>query len=139
MAKNQAKEDNWAYNIHNLIFMIKSDGLVTSDEAQALMQTCQRDILDLMPSSQQTLTELAWDAVSADSTTITGVQLPSLYSHMLDAYTFQNIEANVGHVREAMSRHCAELTFGTKWSLVKHLCSGISICPFPVFFRTTKN
>lgn len=122
MAKNQAKEDNWAYNIHNLIFMIKSDGLVTSDEAQALMQTCQRDILDLMPSSQQTLTELAWDAVSADSTTITGVQLPSLYSHMLDAYTFQNIEANVGHVREAMSRHCAELTFGTKLSLVKHLC-----------------
>merc|ERR1719228_144759 len=74
MAKVQAKEENWAYNIHNLIFMIRNDGLVTSDEAQVLMQACQRDILELMPTNQSTLTELAWETVSADSITITGIQ-----------------------------------------------------------------
>ena len=122
MAKVQAKEENWAYNIHNLIFMIKSDGLVTSDEAQVLMQACQRDILELMPTDQSTLTELAWETLSADSTTITGIQLPSLYANMLDAFTFQNIEANVNQVHEAMSKHSTELAYGTKISMVKHLC-----------------
>ena len=122
MAKVQAKEENWAYNIHNLIFMIRNDGLVTSDEAQVLMKACQRDILDLMPVSSQILTELAWETVSADSTTITGIQLPSLYANMLDAFTFQNIDANINQVREAMSEHCSEIAYGTKNSMVKHLC-----------------
>lgn len=122
MAKVQAKEENWAYNIHNLIFMIRNDGLVTSDEAQVLMQACQRDILDLMPAAGQILTELAWETVSADSTTITGIQLPSLYANMLDAFTFQKIEADVNLVHEAMSKHCSETAYGTKMALVKHLC-----------------
>jgi len=122
MAKVQAKEENWAYNIHNLIFMIRNDGLVTSDEAQVLMQACQRDILDLMPAAGQILTELAWETVSADSTTITGIQLPSLYANMLDAFTFQKIEADVNLVHEAMSKHCSEIAYGTKMAMVKHLC-----------------
>ena len=122
LAKVQAKEDNWAYNIHNLIFMIRNDGLVTSDEALVLMQACQRDILDLMPTSQQILTELAWETISADSTTITGIQLPSLYAAYLEAATFQNVEADLNQVHEAMSKHCTEIAFGTKMSMVKHLC-----------------
>jgi len=122
MAKVQAKEENWAFNIHNLIFMIRNDGLVTSEEAQVLMQACQRDILDLMPASSQILTELAWETVSADATTMTGIQLPSLFANMLDAFTFQNIDANINQVHEVMSKHCSEISYGTKMSMVKHLC-----------------
>ena len=119
MAKVQAKEENWSYNIHSLIFMIRNDGLVTSEEAQVLLQACQRDILDLMPTSSQILTELAWESVSADSTAMTGIQLPSLYANMLDAFTFQNIDANINQVREALFEYCNEISFGTKMSMVK--------------------
>ena len=58
----------WAWQIQSLVFMISMEGnygRTSLEEATYLMRACQADILDLFPSEQKILTELAWDSVKS--------------------------------------------------------------------------
>ena len=64
----------WAWQIQTLAFMLHSDqargqaegrtkASATNSEAMTLMGACQMDILDLFPTDQKLLTEIAWDCI----------------------------------------------------------------------------
>ena len=58
----------WAWQIQSLVFMISMEGnygRTSLEEATYLLRACQADILDLFPSEQKILTELAWDSVKS--------------------------------------------------------------------------
>ena len=63
-----SKQECWAWQIQSLAFMISMEGnygRTTPTEATNLMKACQADIIDLFPSEQKILTEIAWDSVKA--------------------------------------------------------------------------
>ena len=62
------KQECWAWQIQRMAFMISLEGnygRTTPEEATNLMRACQRDIVDLFPSEQKILTEIAWDSVKS--------------------------------------------------------------------------
>ena len=69
--------DCWAWQIQSAAIQMRHDqddtGCVsssTNNEAVHLMKACASDIVDLFPSDQKLLTEIAWECIKG--TTITG-------------------------------------------------------------------
>ena len=120
--KVNRKADCWAYNIHNLVFLIKNDGLVTSEEADALLRACTTDILDLMPGEQRQLTELAWDTVTSSTSSLPQARLPRLYANMLRAFTFQNIPVDIEQLKVELKQRKVEWEHSLKVAMIDQLC-----------------
>jgi hypothetical protein len=78
------------------------------------------DILDLMPADQKLLTELAWEAVSDHAASLDGPRVGHVYASMLDAFTFQNMLADVAEVERRLTG--PELPHSVKVALVRQLC-----------------
>ena len=121
VARVRAGEECWAYDLRWLVARVAGDGMVTPEEAAAVMAACSRDVLDLMPSEQRRLTTLAWDTVS--SATFTGSRQPQEFANMLDAFTFQGMEADVVGLQEAMAEGGVERSHRVRMAVVRHLCS----------------
>ena len=121
LGKVRAGEECWAYDLQGLVATVRQDGMVTPEEAASLMRACARDVLDLLPSEQRSLTARAWAAVG--SATCTGSRQPQMFANMLDAFTFQEMEADVAGMQEAMAEGGVEASHQVKVALLRHLCS----------------
>jgi len=118
-----SQRECWAWQIQSLVFMISMEGnygRTSLEEATYLLRACQADILDLFPSEQKILTELAWDSVKSahmkDSLTAT------LYNNMILAFIFQNLDIDDRALLERMRTRGVTPNNSTYNYLVEYLC-----------------
>ena len=129
----QEKQECWAWQLQNLAYQIKHFRS-TPAEARILLEACQMDIVDLYPSEQRLLTEIVWDAVKEakmmDSVTTASSDddlgknklIPSIFHHMINAYTFQEIPLDHSELLRDMMAAQAEPTNTTYSLLIDNLC-----------------
>jgi len=113
----------WAWQIQSLVFMISMEGnygRTSLEEATYLMRACQADILDLFPSEQKILTELAWDSVK--SAHMKDSLAASLYNNMILAFIFQNLDIDDSALMERMRTRGVSPNNSTYNYLVEYLC-----------------
>eukprot|EP00092_Neocalanus_flemingeri_P023937 GFUD01025966.1.p1 GENE.GFUD01025966.1~~GFUD01025966.1.p1 ORF type:complete len:655 (+),score=156.27 GFUD01025966.1:55-2019(+) len=118
-----SKQECWAWQIQSLVFMISmegNNGRTTPVEATNLMKACQADIVDLFPSEQKILTEIAWDSVK--SAQMKDHLSASLFNNMILAYTFQDLEINDQALIEKMKTAGVHPNHNTYKYLLNHLC-----------------
>jgi len=119
-----AKQECWSWQIQSLVYMINIEGncgRTTPLEATNLMKACQADIIDLFPSDQKILTEIAWDSVK--SANMEGSRLTaSLYTNMILAYTFQDLEIDDNALIAHMKQQRHPPNHSTYAALLEYLC-----------------
>ena len=113
-------QDCWAWQIQSLAYMINSSSSSTNNEATVLMKSCQRDILDLFPSDQKLLTEIAKDCVS--DCKMTEGRSSSVHNNIILAHTFQEMELSTQTVLDNMKADNLEADITTHHHLLDHLC-----------------
>eukprot|EP00090_Calanus_glacialis_P017766 TRINITY_DN27579_c0_g1_i1.p1 TRINITY_DN27579_c0_g1~~TRINITY_DN27579_c0_g1_i1.p1 ORF type:complete len:663 (+),score=180.86 TRINITY_DN27579_c0_g1_i1:52-2040(+) len=117
------KQECWAWQIQRMAFMISLEGnygRTTPEEATNLMRACQRDIVDLFPSEQKILTEIAWDSVKSAQMTVP--LTASFFNNMILAYTFQDLPIDDNALISQMNKARSPPNQGTYAYLLHHLC-----------------
>ena len=112
-------EDCWAWQVQSLAHNITNSVSNTNNEAAILMRACQRDIVDLCPSEQKLLTEIAWDCVT--SCDVSQGRSLEVHNNMILAHTFQGIRLNSQTVQERMRADNLEPDMKSHHSLLDNL------------------
>ena len=138
------ERDCWAWQIQAAAMQMRqaqddqSVSTTTNTEAVHLMKACASDIVDLFPSDQKLLTEIAWECVKGtnirgnytvvDSYSfclifilVEGIS-PEVYNKMILAYKFQEMSLNVPEVLSELESKQIKPDFLTHLNLVDYLC-----------------
>ena len=100
-----------------------------------LLKSCQRDIVDLFPSEQKLLTDIAWDCVAGSS--LTEGRSPAVHHNMILAHTFQGMKLNTETVLDRIRADDLLPDIGTHHLLLDHLCRLDSKGKLPPPYRPT--
>ena len=125
-----AGQDCWAWQIQSLAHIISNNISNTNSDAAVLMKACRRDIVDLFPSEQKLLTEIAWDCVTTCD--VSGGRNQDVHNNMVLAYTFQGIRLNSQAVLDRMKADNIEPDITSHLVILENLCKlatrGKSVC-----------